>query len=122
MNPYSAEERLQAMLSACYAAVQEHFSHLPLRYIVKPPHGHFDAALARQCAIHIAATQFHIPRKRLSRLQGRQRTSISFAMQRVDRRRREPLFAAAHDRMGARAVTLFLNALHEAAGRPAEVA
>ena len=122
MNPYSAQERLEALMAACYVAVQEHFSHLPLRFIIKPPHGHFDAALARQCAIHIAVTQFKIPRKRLSRLLGRQRTSISFAMQRVERRCREPLFRAAYDRMGERAASIFLTDMKEAAMRMADAA
>lgn len=48
INPYSEDERLQLMLSCCYAAVKTGFDHLALRDIINPPHEWFDAALARQ--------------------------------------------------------------------------
>lgn len=122
MNPYSEAERQGAMIAAAYIAVQEHFSHLPLRDIINPPHDQFDAALARQCAVHIIANIFHVPRRRLTRVMGRQRTSTNFALDRIETRREEPLFRAAHDRMGARAEAIFLSDMIEAARRLAEVA
>ena len=110
------------MIAAAYIAVQEHFSHLPLRDIINPPHDQFDAALARQCAVHIIANIFHVPRRRLTRVLGRQRTSTNFALDRIDERRDEPLFRAAHDRMGKRAASIFLTDMKEAAMRMADAA
>lgn len=122
MNPYSENERQSAMIAAAYIAVQEHFSHLPLRDIINPPHDQFDAALARQCAVHIIANIFHVPRRRLTRVMGRQRTSTNFALDRIETRREEPLFKAAHDRMGERAASIFLTDMKEAAMRLADAA
>ncbi len=122
MNPYSEKERQSAMIAAAYIAVQEHFSHLPLRDIINPPRDQFDAALARQCAVHIIANVFQVPRRRLTSVMGRQRTSTNFALARIDERREEPLFRAVHDRMGERASSIFLTDMKEAAIRMADAA
>ena len=115
LNPYSEAERIDAMLAACYAAVAEHFSHLPVRYIIDPPHHLYDAMLARPIAIHIANVRFEIPRRRIAELLNRQRTSISFGCQQVNRRRREPCFEAAYVAMALRAKELFIDELRKAA-------
>ncbi len=52
-NPYSEVERLEMMLSCSFRAVSCGFRHLPIRFIIDPPHYLFDAMLARQIAIHI---------------------------------------------------------------------
>ncbi|QMV26684.1 hypothetical protein GRI33_06980 [Brucella sp. BO3] len=71
-NPFSEEERLQTMLACCYAAVQQGgFQHLALRDIIDPPHEWFDAMLARQIAIHILATRFGVPKRRIVMMQAR---------------------------------------------------
>ncbi len=86
-NPFSEEERLQTMLACCYAAVQQGgFQHLALRDIIDPPHEWFDAMLARQIAIHILATRFGVPKRRIVMMQARKRTSIAFAIRTIDRR------------------------------------
>lgn len=115
MNPYSEEQRVQIMLSCCFAAVQTGFQHLALRDIVEPPHEWFDAALARQIAIHILAVEFDVPRRRIVAVQARQRTSISFAIQAIDRRLEDPVFGAAYGRMAGRAMDLFTIEIQKAA-------
>jgi hypothetical protein len=115
LNPYSEEERLQAMLSACYAAAQSGFRHLALRHIINPPHEWFDAALARQIAIHILATRFDVPRRRIVEMQQRQRTSISFAIRAIDNRLEDPVFERAYRRMSERAGELFDTQIRKAA-------
>lgn len=115
INPYSEEERLNAMLTCCYAAVQTGFRHLAIRFIIDPPHNMFDAALARQIAIHIMNVQFDVPRRRIVAMQERQRTSISFAIQMVNSRLECPVFARAYERMATRAEELFMREIRKAA-------
>lgn len=114
-NPYDADERLTVMLACCFKAVSIHFSHIPVREIVEPPHGHFDAALARQIAIHILNIEFGIPRRRIVKMQARQRTSISFAILRIDERLTCPVFGKAYARMAARAKDIFMQNIKEEA-------
>ncbi len=71
-NPYSEAERLQMMLSCSLKAVSGGFRHVPIRYIIDPQHGLFDAILARQIAIHILHYQFEVPRRRIVAMQVRQ--------------------------------------------------
>ncbi|WP_273792407.1 hypothetical protein [Brucella anthropi] len=114
-NPYSEEERLQTMLACCYAGVQTGFRHLALRDIITPPHQWFDAMLARQIAIHMLASQFDVPKRRIVAMQQRQRTAISFAIRAVDCRLENPTFEAAYRRMAIRALNLFEKQLEKAA-------
>ncbi|RVQ76146.1 hypothetical protein [Sinorhizobium medicae] len=115
VNPYSEAERLEVMLACCYRAVQSHFSHLAIRDVIEPPHSLFDAALARQVAVHIFHTEFGVPRRRIVAMQARQRTSISFAIIKVDERLSCPVFAEAHGRIAARAKDLFVRQLRQEA-------
>lgn len=114
LNPYSEEERLQVMLSCCYAGVQLNFRHLALRDIINPPHEWFDAMLARQIAIHILATEFGVPKRRIVAMQERQRTAISFAIRAIDSRLDNEAFEKAYRRMAQRALTLFEQQILEA--------
>ncbi|CDO48874.1 hypothetical protein [Bartonella tribocorum] len=114
-NPYSEAERLQMMLSCSLKAVSGSFRHVPIRYIIAPPHGLFDAALARQIAIHILHYQFEVPRRRIVAIQERQRTSISLSLQVINRRLEEPVFAKAYRRWAGRAMDLFLREMEKAA-------
>lgn len=115
LNPYSETERLEVMLACCYRAVQSHFSHLAIRDIIEPPHSLFDAALARQLAIYILHVEFDVPRRRIVAMQARQRTSISFAIIKIDERLSCPVFAKAYRRIAARAKDLFIRQLEQAA-------
>jgi len=115
MNPYSEQERLTAMLASCHGAVQLGFRHLPLRFIISPPHEYFDAHLARQIAIHLFATQFDTPRRRIVAMTGLARTTVHGALATVDARLDEPLFEQAYRRMARRARQLFDQQLRDAA-------
>lgn len=115
LNPYSEEERLQAMVSACFRASRAHFNHLPIHQVINPPRDMFDAKLARQIAVHILAVEFDIPRRRLMALLALARTTIHGAIYTVDDRMQDPIFERAYARISARAQDLFMTALHEAA-------
>ncbi|GAA4656759.1 hypothetical protein [Bartonella jaculi] len=115
-NPYSEAERLQMMLSCSLKAVSGGFRHVPIRYIIDPPHGLFDAALARQIAIHILHYQFEVPRRRIVAMQTRKQTAIFLALQVINRRLEEPVFARAYRRWAGRAMDLFLREMDKAVG------
>lgn len=115
LNPYDEHQRLEVMLACCFKAVQLHFSHIAVRDIIWPPRDLFDAALARQIAIYILHVEFEVPRRRIVRMQARQRTSISFAIRKIDERLGCPVFAKAYTRMAARAKDIFMQQLRKAA-------
>lgn len=111
LNPYSEQERLRVMLASCYAGVQLGFKHLPLRFIIDPPHEYFDAHLARQIAIHIFASRFDTPRRRIVAMTGLARSTVAGAIMTVDNRMDEPLFERCYRRMSLRAGDLFHDQL-----------
>ncbi|WP_455466614.1 hypothetical protein [Bartonella sp. B39] len=115
VNPYSEVERLQVMLSCSLKVVSGGFKHITIRYIIDPPHGLFDAALARQIVIHILHYQFEVPRRRIVAIQARQRTSISLSLQVINRRLEEPVFAKAYRRWAGRAMDLFFKEMEKVA-------
>lgn len=115
LNPYSEEERLQAMVSACYRASRSHFNHLSIQHIINPPKEMFDAKLARQIAIHILTVEFVVPRRRLMAVLALARTTIYGAVCTVDDRMYDAVFERAYARISARAQDLFMSAMHEAA-------
>lgn len=115
INPYSEEERLQAMISACYTASRSHFNHLPLRHIINPPVDMFDAKLARQMAIYVLHIDFDVPRRRLVSVLGVARWTVMQAVRTIEQRRFEALFDRAYERISARAKDNFTTALHQAA-------
>jgi hypothetical protein len=119
LNPYSEEERLQAMVSACYRASRTHFNHLPIRQIIDPPADMFDAKLARQVAIYLLNVEFTVPRRRLVAVLSVARWTVMQAVRVIDDRRQEPVFESAYARIAARSNSLFMAALHEAAGEEA---
>ncbi|WP_375680567.1 MULTISPECIES: hypothetical protein [unclassified Bartonella] len=112
-NPYSEAERLQMMLSCSLKAVSGGFRHIPIRYVIDPPHGLFDAILARQIAIHILHYQFEVPRRRLVAMQVRKQTAIFLALQVINRRLEEPVFAKAYRRWAGRAMDLFFKEIRK---------
>ena len=114
VNLHDADDRLRLMRSACFAAVREHFSHLAVRDIVDPPHGLFDALLARQVAITLMRDEFCVPRRRIATLLDRQRTRISFIMRTIDQRRECPVFEIAYQRMADRARVIFNREVRKA--------
>ncbi len=119
VNPYSDEERLQAMVASSYRATRSHFNHLPLRHIINSPAEMFDAKLARQLAIYVLHVDFNVPRRRLVVLLGVARWTVMQAVRIVEARRFEPVFDKAYERIAARAKDNFMTMLHEAAGQDA---
>lgn len=115
INPYREEERLEAMVSACYRATRSHFNHLPLKFIIAPPTHLMDAKLARQIGIVLLRCEFNVPRKRISKLLEIHRASVIQAIRTVERRRLEPMFDRAYERIASRAQDLFKTAMYEAA-------
>lgn len=114
INPYSEEERLQAMVSACFRAARSHFSHLPLRFIIDPPVDMLDAKLARQMAIHLLNVEFDIPRRRLVEHLRVARWTVMQAVRTIDYRCEEAVFERCYRMVSARAQDLFMQALHDA--------
>jgi hypothetical protein len=114
LNPYSEEERLQAMVSACFRASRSHFNHLSIKHIIDPPRDMFDAKLARQVAIHILTVEFIIPRRRLMAVLALARTTIYGAVCTIDDRMYDPIFERAYARISARAQDLFMTSMREA--------
>jgi hypothetical protein len=112
-NPYSQDERLAVMVSATFRASRAHFNHLPIRYLINPPHEMFDVKLAQQITIHILNVEFDIPRRRLTKLLGVGRAMVLQSIRTVDIRRLEPVFERAFERIAARAKNNFMAALTE---------
>lgn len=117
MNPHSERDRLELMEQCTYEAVQTVFGHLSLDHIKNPPRPYFDAKLARQIAIRIMNVDFDAPRRRLCTMQSRQRTSISFAVQAVERRMECEVFRAAYDGMAAQALASFQRQMSDQRGK-----
>ncbi|MBT9373434.1 hypothetical protein [Rhizobium sp. CSW-27] len=80
-------------------AVQSEFSWLSLAQIRKPPTSMMDAKFARQIAIHLMVDRLAMEQRTIARLQGRQRTSIHFALRTVNERMKSPMFVTTYERM-----------------------
>ncbi|WP_139812536.1 hypothetical protein [Ensifer aridi] len=102
-NPHDYEHRYELMADCAFRAVQSVFGHLAVDDIRKPPRALKDAQLARQIAIRIMADDFGMEQRYICRMQGRQRTSIHFAIQTVEKRMECEVFSAAYEGMVAEA-------------------
>ena len=91
LNLYNEQLRLKAQMTCAYNAAHSGFKYLPIRFIINPPHQLPEAMLARQVAVHIMWNEFKIPRRRIASALYRQRTSISFNIQKINRRLQEPI-------------------------------
>ncbi|MGC4410639.1 hypothetical protein D4A92_19595 [Rhizobium rosettiformans] len=90
-----------ARAERAYRAVQSEFQWLSIDQVRKPPRTMLDAKLARQIAVHLMVNCLSMEQRQIARLQGRQRTSIHFALQTVNGRLESPMFAASYERMEA---------------------
>lgn len=115
MNRFNADEMFELTYRAALAAVQEVFPHLTLAQIVDPPQHMFDAALARQVAMHLTVARFDVPKRRFATLLGRSREAINRALRTIDWRLDQPEFEALYRRAAARAATLIDEELRRAA-------
>jgi hypothetical protein len=115
MNPYSTFDRHLLAEQCAFKAVQSGFRHLSIDDIRNPPHAWFDAALARQIAVTIMIREFDVPYRRIVAMHNRQRTSIHFAVQAVDRRRETPIFDQQYRSMVSHAYRLYSQHMEDAA-------
>lgn len=115
LNLHSIDDRQRLMLTCCYQAVREHFSHIAIRDIVDPPQSMVDALLARQIAVTLMRDAFNVPRRRIAIILNRHRVALSFAMRAVTRRRTCPVFEAAYQGLGRRAREIYLRETRKAA-------
>lgn len=106
-NPHSYDHRAELEHACAVKAVQGVFGHLTVAQIINPPRAYKDAQLARQIAVHIMVQGLRIEQRQISRMQGRQRTSIHFALQAVERRLECPVFRAAYERMEAQSYRIY---------------
>lgn len=112
LNLHSQSALHDAAFHACVLAVRDGFPHLALRDIIDPPHRWFDAALARQVAIHLMVRVFHIPKRRVVEHQERSREAVNRALRTIDERLQSPRFAN-HYRRIAEAARASLTARME---------
>lgn len=101
-------ETFELFEAAC-AGVRRSFPHLSVQDIATPPLRWFDAALARQVALHIMAERWGARKRRIAADLGRQRAEIYQAIRAVNARLAHPEFAAAYDDMTAAAETSLQN-------------
>jgi len=115
MNRFSETELYDLTFRVCVASVKQAFPHIPVANIVDPPKGQFDAALARQIALHLMVARFGLVKHRAGKLVGRSRDSVNRALAAVDNRLDEPDFEAQYRVVAERAEAMFNDKLREAA-------
>lgn len=115
MNPHDERSVHDALFAACVLSVSEGFPHLCVADIIDPPHDMFDAALARQIALHILISRFGLPKRRVVEMQQRSREAINRALATVDARLEAPEFASHYRALADRARDLVEAQKDEAA-------
>jgi len=100
-SPFSINdnERVHRLFEASVKGVQTSFSHLSHDDIAYPPHRWFDAALARQIALHIMVNRFDIPKRRLALELQRSRESVTRALSTVTERLQNEAFSDSYEQM-----------------------
>lgn len=108
LNPLDYEHCAELAQECAVKAVMSVFRHLSAEQIERPPRVYKDAQFARQIAIRIMARDIGVVQRHISRMQRRQRTSIHFAVQAVERRIEESeTFSLVYCRMADAAVEEF---------------
>lgn len=114
VNIYDQKQVYEATVHACLCAVKEGFPHLSIRDIVDPPHEWFDAALARQIAMHLVIREFGWPKRRVVEMEDRSREAINRALRTIDRRIAHDRFALHYQTIAERArALLFLRSVDD---------
>ncbi len=103
INIYDQRAVYDATIHSCLVAVREGFPHLTIRDIVDPPHEWFDAALARQIAMHLVIREFGWPKRRVVEMEDRSREAINRALRTIDARISHDRFASHYQTMAERA-------------------
>lgn len=83
---------------ACLEAAQRFMPHLCLEAIEFPPHGLFDALLARQVAVHMMVRRLMWPVRRVALETHRPKSNVMHAAKTVDSRMALPAFVRAYER------------------------
>ncbi|WP_048648976.1 hypothetical protein [Nitratireductor soli] len=115
MNRHNERDVHDALFHACVLAVAEGFPHLAVRDIIEPPHDLFDAALARQVAIHLMVARFGLPKRRVVEMQQRSREAINRALATVDCRLETAAFETHYRMIAKRAGELVDARMEDAA-------
>lgn len=114
-NQYDENDKIVVQYRCCVAAVQEHFCHISVADILEPPQQWFDALLARQIAVHLLTTHYHVPRRRLETVLARSRSTIANAVSTVDNRLSSQDFDCVYSEIKERSETYFQTKLSEVA-------
>lgn len=115
LNIHSQKDMYEATWSACVLATSEGFPHLSIAEIITPPHRMFDAALARQIAIHLMVNQFCWPRRRVYQETLHNRGTIGRGLHVIDERLQSVKFENHYRTIAARASDLLAASIREAA-------
>jgi hypothetical protein len=91
------QAQTQAQFEAALGAVQRHFSHLSIDDIAWPPRGWFDAALARQIAVHVTIERLQVKKRQLARELAKNRGHLAKALAIVEARMTDTDFRAAYE-------------------------
>lgn len=103
MRDPSRQTDIHQIFEASVNGVQTGFKHLSKEDIAHPPHAWFDAALARQIALHISVRRFEVSLRGIARELDRNKGSVLKALQTVDRRMAGAEFAETYEDMAAEA-------------------
>lgn len=87
------------MFDAAITGVRTRFPHLAADDIAFPPHQWFDAALARQIALHLLVTRFDVPKRAVAEELERSREAVNRALRTIDDRLQYPDFQDAYSAM-----------------------
>lgn len=87
------------LFEASVRGVQSRFPHLSEADIAAPPHHWFDAALARQIALHLLVQRFDVPKRAIVQELERSRDAVNRALRTVDERLQYPEFHDAYEAM-----------------------
>lgn len=95
---------ISPLFDAAVTGVRTRFKHLSRADICAPPHQWFDAALARQIALHLLHREFDVPKRALAGEIVRSREAVNRALRTVDERLRDETFAQSYSAMKRRAI------------------
>lgn len=103
-RPHDESGGKRPLFDACVQGVQLRFKHLDPLDIHHPPHCWFDAALARQIAVHLLCRNFGVPKRAVAGDIMKSRAAVNRALESVDERMGNPHFAASYEAMRRHAV------------------
>ncbi|MCR9122970.1 MAG: hypothetical protein NXH91_11935 [Phyllobacteriaceae bacterium] len=95
---------ISPLFEAAVTGVQLRFKHLSKDDIIAPPHQWFDAALARQIALHLLHREFDVPKRALAGEIVRSREAVNRALRTVDERLQDEAFASSYSAIKRHAI------------------